>query len=127
MIIWKRFLAVMFVLIITKQHNNYMKVINPAHTYELANFENKEQEGQILKFIEKTPVALGHIEMQTIQDGTTTEEVLEVAIHRLECLQKLFPCKENACAITHLQEALMWLNERTRKRQQRGVEGKYMA
>lgn len=34
-----------------------------------------------------------------------------------------FACRENAIALTHLKEALMWLQKRTRDRMARGVEG----
>jgi hypothetical protein len=34
-----------------------------------------------------------------------------------------YACKENACALTHLEEALMWLQKRTRDRMARDVEG----
>ncbi|MBC2594908.1 hypothetical protein H5P28_11630 [Ruficoccus amylovorans] len=34
-----------------------------------------------------------------------------------------YACKENACALTHLEEAMMWLQKRTRDRMARGVEG----
>lgn len=34
-----------------------------------------------------------------------------------------FACKENAVALTHLEEGLMWLQKRTRDRMARGVEG----
>lgn len=36
-----------------------------------------------------------------------------------------FQCRENAIALTHLEEALMWLQKRTRDRMARGVEGTY--
>lgn len=36
-----------------------------------------------------------------------------------------FKSRENACALTHLEEALMWLQKRTRERMARGVEGTY--
>ncbi len=35
-----------------------------------------------------------------------------------------FQCRENAIALTHLEDALMWLQKRTRDRMARGVEGK---
>lgn len=38
-----------------------------------------------------------------------------------------FACRENACALTHLQEGLFWLQARTREREQRGVEGEQKA
>jgi hypothetical protein len=40
-------------------------------------------------------------------------------------LQAKFPCRENALAITKLDEALLWLEKRTRDRVARGVEGKH--
>lgn len=101
-----------------------MKVQVPGHTYELSNFENKDQKGQTLQFIHKEPIAPAHPELKTISDGTTTEEVLEALIDRMTFLQSQFPCKENACCITHLQEGLMWLEKRTSDRIKRQVEGK---
>lgn len=101
-----------------------MKILREAHRYELANFEKKDEPGQILQFIEKEPSEVGGTELITINDGTTNEEVLEVLIDRISKLQAKFPCKENACCITHLQEGLMWLEKRTRDREKRGVEGK---
>lgn len=35
----------------------------------------------------------------------------------------VFKCRENACAITKIEEAEMWLQKRTAERKQRGVEG----
>lgn len=60
------------------------------------------------------------------QDGTTVEEMLCVCIERLKELNERFSCRENALAITKMQEALSWLNERTRERKARGVEGKHL-
>jgi len=101
-----------------------MKVIRKGHKYELANFENKEATGQTLQFIEKVPASEGSTELRTVNDGTTNEEVIKVLLDRMESLQAKFPCRENACAITKLDEALMWLEKRTRDRIARGVEGK---
>lgn len=57
-------------------------------------------------------------------NGTTNEYVIELIIQRLESLnQPPFNCRENSLAITKLEEALMWLQSRTAKRVQRGVEG----
>lgn len=63
----------------------------------------------------------------TFEHGTTLEEMLRVSIERLTDLNEIFSCRENALAITKMQEALMWLNERTRERKQRGVEGTHKA
>lgn len=101
-----------------------MEVIVAGHKYRVPNFENKDQEGQIIQFIHKEPKEAGSTELETIADGCTNEDLLEVIIDRLLFLQSKFPCKENACAITHLQEGKMWLEERTRNRLVKKVEGK---
>lgn len=100
-----------------------MKVNVPGHQYELSNFENKNEQGQILQFIHKEQLTQS-TELITISDGTTNEEVLEVLIDRMNFLQSKFPCRENAIVITRLEEALMWLNKRTQDRIKRNVEGK---
>lgn len=61
-------------------------------------------------------------------DGVTNEEILRVLIHRLtffneKWMDGKFRCRENSLAITKLQEALMWLEQRTRDREARKVEG----
>lgn len=107
-----------------------MKVKVEGHSYELANFEKKQEVGQTIQFIHKEPNTIeNHPEkgtLITISDGTTTEEVLEVLIDRLNYLQSKFPCRENAIVITKLEESLMWLNKRTSDRMKRGVEGKHL-
>lgn len=115
-----------------------MKVLTEGHKYELSNFEKKDNQGQTIQFIEKVLKQDEHIygesnvvkvikgELVTVNDGTTNEDVIEMLIDRLNYLQAKFPCKENACAITHLQEANMWLYERTRKRIAQNVEGKQL-
>lgn len=101
-----------------------MKVLVEGHLYEVPNFENKGKEGQLIQFIQKEPKEEGSTELVTVSDGCTNEDLLGVVIDRLSFLQSKFPCKENACAITHLQEAKMWLEERTRNRVAKQVEGK---
>lgn len=103
-----------------------MKNNVPGHQYELSNFENKDQQGQILQFIHKEPKEEGSVELITISDGTTNEEILEVLIDRMNFLQSKFPCRENAIVITKLEESLMWLNKRTQDRMKRNVEGKQL-
>jgi hypothetical protein len=61
-------------------------------------------------------------------NGLTHEALLAILIDRLRSFQKgPFPSRENAIALTHLEEALMWLHQRTRDRLRRGVEGKTLA
>jgi len=101
-----------------------MKVLVEGHKYELSNFENKDEQGQTLQFIQKEPVNEGSTELKTIDDGTTNEELIEMLLDRMNYLQSKFPCRENAIAITKLDEALLWLNKRTSDRIKRNVEGK---
>jgi hypothetical protein len=107
-----------------------MKVITAGHKYELDHFESYGLPGvpvQTLQFIEKVPVTEGSTELRTVNDGTTNEEVLRVLVDRLNYLQAKFPCRENALAITKLEEAQHWLAHRTANRKARGVEGKSTA
>lgn len=101
-----------------------MKILTEGHKYELQNFERPAEAGQALQFIEKAPNASDPTTLDTVNDGTTNEEVLAVLIDRLNYLNGKFPCRENAIAITHIETALLWLNKRTADRLNRGVEGK---
>ena len=53
-------------------------------------------------------------------------DLLAMVLCRLEHFQKSeFSCRENAVAITKIEEALMWLRKRTDDREARGVLGSY--
>ena len=57
-------------------------------------------------------------------NGITQEALLAVVIDRLRSFQSgPFSCRDNAVALTHCEEALMWLQRRTRERIKRGIEG----
>jgi len=57
-------------------------------------------------------------------NGAFVETVLTAALQRLQHYQDgKFNCRENAFAITKLEEALHWLNARTSRRLADGVEG----
>lgn len=57
-------------------------------------------------------------------NGLTHEALLAVIIDRLRSFQSgAFSCRENAIALTHCEDALMWLQKRTRDRIKRNVEG----
>jgi hypothetical protein len=79
---------------------------------------------------------LGRGDTRKEPNGAFVEGVIQAAIGRLEFYQKTsvvspdmkkilrtFSCRENALAITKLEEALMWLEKRTRDREEREVEG----
>lgn len=57
-------------------------------------------------------------------NGIMNEDLISIVIDRLQGFQgSKFACRENALALTKLEEALMWLEYRTAKREKRGVEG----
>lgn len=57
-------------------------------------------------------------------NGLTHEVLLAIVADRLRSFQKgPYSCKANACALTHIEEAMHWLQQRTIERMRRGVEG----
>ena len=57
-------------------------------------------------------------------NGAFVEGIIQAALGRLEFYQSTqFKCRENALAITKLEEALHWCQHRTANREARGVEG----
>jgi hypothetical protein len=74
------------------------------------------------------PLAEIHFQEGPIKEcgvnGVCNEDLIAMVIRRLEGFQDSpFRCRENAVAITKLEEALMWLRKRTMDREARGVEG----
>jgi hypothetical protein len=60
-------------------------------------------------------------------NGVCNEDLIAMVICRLEHFQRSeFSCRENALAITKLEEALLWLRKRTMGREKRGVEGTHV-
>lgn len=83
-----------------------------------------------IKTDEVAPDIVGHVNFQNGPvkefgiNGCHQEDLLAIVIDRLESFQKgPFACRENALALTHIEEAMHWLNHRTKDRDQRGVEG----
>lgn len=57
-------------------------------------------------------------------NGISNEALLAIVEDRLKGFQSgKYACRENAIALTHVQDAMHWLHHRTRERVQRGVEG----
>lgn len=57
-------------------------------------------------------------------NGVTQEVLLAIVADRLRSFQSgPFSCRENALALTKIEEAMHWLHSRTLSRMQRGVEG----
>lgn len=60
------------------------------------------------------------------QQGILDTDLLEIVRDRLKGFQSgEFATRENACALTHIEEALMWLNRRVEDRIERDVLGTY--
>lgn len=56
--------------------------------------------------------------------GVIDSDLLEIVRDRLKGFQEgAFATRENACALTHIEEALMWLNRRVEDRIERQVLG----
>ncbi len=74
---------------------------------------------------------LGRGDERIPPNGAFVETVIAAAKQRIEHYQSAcegrFRCRENAVAITKLDEALMWLNKRTADREAREVEGTHTA
>lgn len=93
-----------------------------TNKYALLNFKRDSEPDGTLRF---QPVVFYELrEDGSFDNGTTIEELIRVSIERLQDLNGRFACRENSLAIAKMQEALFWLNERTRERQNRGVAGK---
>lgn len=103
-----------------------------SHVYELQLFEYPDAEDKEA-IGERTLKKTLRIEFQNgaIQEagvnGFTGEALLAVMIDRLKGFQSgPFSNRESAIALTHLQDAMHWLEHRTRERMERGVEGKHL-
>lgn len=57
------------------------------------------------------------------RNGLTVEEALMQCIQRLSLLNSKVPCPENCYSMMSIQRAITELEERTRDREKRGVEG----
>lgn len=74
---------------------------------------------------QKGPLGRGNDRQEP--NGAFVETVLAGVLQRIQFYQEAmngkFKCLENAVAITKIEEALMWLDKRTRDREAREVEG----
>lgn len=103
---------------------------NACHLYEIRNFDTGSNPGDVWK--ERYGKASDHTTLlfqngpikEVGVNGVTQEALLAILIDRLRGFQSgPYSCRENAIALTHIEEALMWLQRRTVERIKRGVEG----
>lgn len=108
----------------TSNNDNLATMPSEKNVYALLSFKrNTETDTQ-----EFQPITFYKMNVDgSYENGTTLEEMIRVCIERLSELNKSFSCRENAVAITKLEEAKMWLELRTANRLARGVEGTHQA
>lgn len=91
-----------------------------AH-HEYAICKSTDEQRQVLQEIN---FQKGPRDESTSVDGILDVDLLEIVRDRLASFQAgEFRCRENACALTHIEEALMWMNRRVEDRYERGVLG----
>ena len=89
-----------------------------CHEYRILDAEHLTVGGFGFVKFQKGPVKENGV------NGCFQEDLIVIVIDRLRCFQAGdYACRENALALTKLEEALHWLNHRTNDRQDRGVEG----
>lgn len=94
---------------------------NACHAYEIRHVDpNNPESGETVTGIK---FQNGPIKEFGI-NGISNEALLAIVEDRLLGFQSgPFACRDNAVALTKIQEALMWLQKRTLDRLRRGVEG----
>lgn len=92
-----------------------------SHHYRVEPIATDHSQGAINPFdikFQKGPIG------EVGANGCSNESLIAVVIDRLVSFQKgAYGCRENALALTKLEEAMHWLHHRTRERISRGVEG----
>ena len=67
---------------------------------------------------------LGRDDERTVANGAFVEDVVKAVLTRMQYYQGgRFACRENALVITKLEEAIHWMEHRTKDREERKVEG----
>lgn len=91
-----------------------------CHEYQIWQLQSTSDEVNEIHEIrfQKGPIAESGV------NGISGEALLAIVEDRLIGFQSgQFACRENAIALTKIQEAMMWLQKRTMDRVRRGVEG----
>lgn len=96
------------------------------HCYAIFNTE-QEEEQRIASYNPMLEIQLqcGPRKEENSVHGAIDTDLLEIVRDRLKSFQAgPFSSRENACALTHIEEALMWMNRRVEDRIERNVLGK---
>jgi len=98
---------------------------NACHEY-IVKVKDNDPVNKLLMPCVKVSFQNGPIKESGI-NGCHNEDLISIVLDRLHGFQSGdFFCRENDIAITKLEESLHWLNHRTQKRIERGVEGKHI-
>lgn len=114
--------------LLTSKYTEVFHEEEPAIKYNAPNhFEVRRAGESVLDVVSEVHFQEGPINICGV-NGACNEDLIAMVICRLEHFQNSeFKCRENALAITKLEEALLWLRKRTMGREQRGVEGTHKA
>lgn len=100
------------------------------HRYEITGFDTEtnpsrtDAEGYATRYSREVILFQNGPIAEVGVNGITQEALLAIVADRLRSFQKgPFACRENALALTKIEEAMHWLHSRTLARMQRGVEG----
>ena len=94
---------------------------NANHEYDIYPAENLGEDSEPLAVIR---FQHGARKLPDSVHGVLDTDLLEIVRDRLKGFQSgEFSCRENACALTHIEEALMWMNRRVEDRIERQVLG----
>ena len=94
------------------------------HDYSVA-FEGVDT-GKTVKLGDFIQFQKGPRKDPSSRQGVLDVDLLEIVRDRLTCFQAgEYACRENAIALTHIEEALLWLNKRVEDRAERNVLGTY--
>lgn len=99
--------------------SEYVGPGNAHHNYDIVH----KEEGKPDRFLATLNFQDGPIKEAGI-NGVMDENLIAIVIDRLRGFQSgAYSSRYNAIALTKLEESLMWLQQRTRDREARGVEG----
>lgn len=105
----------------TKVYEDNM-VFNAPHDFTVVSNETLA-DGESAKVLAQIHFQEGPIKENGV-NGVCNEDLIVMVIRRLQSFQESdYACRENALAITKLEEALLWLRCRTMGREQRNVVG----
>lgn len=88
------------------------------HEYMITGYAKDGANGVTRISFQNGPIAEAGV------NGLTQEALIAICCDRLRAFQAgPYACRDNAVALTKLEEAQMWLQRRTLERMRRGVEG----